>query len=230
MGGSVCLCAGNSATSNHVSDAPEKPIFLLARAEVPLKDEFKAPLKVLSRKPPPKVVARPDPATGLANLNLDDDDDSEEEERKKAEQRFIERQARAKIEREEKQRKYLEARERIMGGSANNDTNARPSSAHDAGSRNSSRGKGRGGRAHTTPSTEQSPARASRQSKALYEPGYTPKPGSIYSQKRDGGDTAGSGASTPVEDKPIRAPKGPDGSGQAGFGRSLFQAGKPLNS
>ncbi|QDS74248.1 hypothetical protein FKW77_002959 [Venturia effusa] len=212
------------------ADAPETPIFLLAREDVPLKDEFKAPLKVLSRKPPPKVSARPDPSSGIANLNIDDDDDSEEEERKKAEKAFLERQARAKIEREEKQRKYQEARDRIMGGKSNDDATGRPSSAQGSGSRNSSRGKGRGGRTAATPSAEQSPARASRPSKGLYDPGYTPKPGSVYLQKRDGGDAAGSRAATPGEDKPTRAPKGPDSSGKAGFGKALFSPEKIVNS
>lgn len=231
MGRSVRLCvAGTFTTSNISSEAPEKPIFLLAREDVPLKDEFKAPLKVLSRKPPPKVIARPDPASGLANLNIDDDDDSEEEERKKAEKSFLERQAKAKIEREEKQRKYQEARDRIMGGSSKMDVSGRPSSAHSSGSRNSSRGKGRGGRVAATPSAEQSPARASRQSKGLYDPGYTPKPGSVYLQKRDKGDTFGSSSTTPNEDKPIRAPRGPDDSGKAGFGRPLFPAENLGNS
>lgn len=229
MGRSVRLRAGTSSASNNPSDAPEKPIFLLAREDVPLKEEFKGPLKVLSRKPPPKVIARPDPTSGLANLNIGDDDDSEEEERKKAEKSFVERQARAKIEREEKQRKYQEARDRIMGGRSNKDASGRPSSAHSSGSRNSSRGKGRG-RITATPSAEQSPARASRQSKGLYDSGYTPKPGSVYLQKRDGGDTAGPGAPTPGEGKPIRAPKGPNGSGKAGFGKPLFPADNTANS
>jgi hypothetical protein len=203
-----------------------------------LKEEFRAPVKVLSRKPPPKFISRPDPASGLANLNLDDDDDSEEEERKKAEKSFLERQARAKVEREEKQRKYQEARERILGGGSGNDTNGRPSSTNDAGSRNSSRGKGRGGRVTATPSAEHSPARATRQSKHLYDPGYTPKPGSVFLQKREAGEaggsgastSSGSGASTSSEEKPIRAPKGPDGSGKAGFGRPLFSADKTASS
>ncbi|KAE9974901.1 hypothetical protein EG328_003568 [Venturia inaequalis] len=212
------------------AEAPEKPIFLLAREDVPLKDEFKGPLKVLSRKPPPKVIARQDPTSGLANLNMDDDDDSEEEERKKAEKSFLERQARAKIEREEKQRKYQEARDRIMGGKASNDASGRPSSAHGSGSRNSSRGKGRSGRVNATPSAEPSPARASRQSKGLYDPGYTPKPGSVYLQKRDGGDSSASGSSKPNEDKPMRAPKGPDSSGKAGFGKALFPVEKLIDS
>ncbi|KAE9979583.1 hypothetical protein BLS_009681 [Venturia inaequalis] len=215
---------------NISSEAPEKPIFLLAREDVPLKDEFKGPLKVLSRKPPPKVIARQDPTSGLASLNMDDDDDSEEEERKKAEKSFLERQARAKIEREEKQRKYQEARDRIMGGKASNDASGRPSSAHGSGSRNSSRGKGRSGRVNATPSAEPSPARASRQSKGLYDPGYTPKPGSVYLQKRDGGDSSASGSSKPNEDKPMRAPKGPDSSGKAGFGKALFPVEKLIDS
>jgi hypothetical protein len=229
MGRSVGVCANCLTSSNNRSDAPEKPLFLIARNDPPLKDEYKAPLKVLSRKPPPKVMSRPDPASGLANLNLDDDDDSEEEERKKAEKQFLERQARAKIEREEKQRKYQEARERILGGSSN-DSNGRSPPASNAGSRNSSRGKARGGRVDAAPSAEQSPARTIRPSKQLYDPGYTPKPSSVFLQKREAGEPGRSGDSTPSEERPIRAPKGPDGSGKSGFGKSLFQADKTVSS
>lgn len=76
---------------------------------MPLKDEIKPAVKVLSRKPTPA------PKIARKDGTLDDEDDSEEEARKKAELDFEERKRRAKIEREEKQRKYDEARARIMG-------------------------------------------------------------------------------------------------------------------
>lgn len=88
---------------------------------MPLKQEFAPPVTLLSRKPP--TIAKRTPADGLGQLSLEDDDDSEEEARKKREASFEERQRQAKIEREEKQRRYAEARERIMGSSNQSPTN-----------------------------------------------------------------------------------------------------------
>jgi len=199
------------------ADAPERPLFLQARDDVPLKGNFKPAVKVLSRKPPPKVVSHANPTSRVANLNTEDDDDSEEEERKRAEKSFLERQALSKIEREEKQRKYQEARERILGGSSN-DADGRPSSANDIGSRNSSRGRGRGGKAAGTPSADQSPARTNNHRKLLYDPSYASKPNSIFLQKREASEIGGTSTSTSSEYKPVRSPRGPDGSGRGGFG------------
>ena len=207
----------NLLTSD-VRDTPEeRPLWLDARDDAPRKSDFKPTVKLLSRKPPPKI-ASPDPSTGIANMSLADDEDSEEEERKRATEDFAERQARAQREREEKQRKYQEVRERLFGSStpSNGEAQSRASSAN---GRNSSRGKGRG-RGHRegqgTSSGDQSPARPQTQRKELYDPGYSVKPNSVYIQKRD--VKASPGPVTPADEQPVRAPRGPDGSGRGGHG------------
>lgn len=102
---------------------------------MPLKDEFKPAVKVLSRKPTPapKSASRRDGTQG------DEDEDSEEEARKRAEADFEERKRKAKIEREEKQRKYDEARARIMG-------TASPATSSRESSQGRANGSMRGGR------------------------------------------------------------------------------------
>ncbi|KAF1984803.1 hypothetical protein K402DRAFT_335881 [Aulographum hederae CBS 113979] len=208
------------------AETPEQPLFLAARNDVPLKTDFKPAVKLLSRKPPPRTISQNDPAAGMAGMSIrDDEDDSEEEARKKNEASFAERQAKAQREREEKQRKYHEVRERLFGSpSAPDESSKKPSSSQNGGSRNSSRGKGRGrgDREAPSPSSGQSPARASNPRKQLYDPGYNPKPNSVFLQKRDTPEKSEkeSRPSTPGEEQPIRAPRGPDGSGRGGFGFS----------
>ncbi|PMD48706.1 hypothetical protein L207DRAFT_575362 [Hyaloscypha variabilis F] len=85
------------------AEEPETFHFLAARDNVPLKSEFKPTLKVLSRKPTPKVVQRIDPATGLAKMQLEDEDD--EEEQKKDQPSPEELRLKAQREREEKQKR-----------------------------------------------------------------------------------------------------------------------------
>lgn len=178
-------------------------------------------MKVLARKPQPKIASRADAADVQSKLILEDDDDSEEEHRKKAAQEYEERKARAIREREEKERRYQEVRAKLFGtdGSSSRPPSATP---NESGSRNSSRGKGRGGKqnhSRGSGSNDQSPARPGSQRKQLYDPNYTEKPTSAYVQRRAAGDS--SGRSTPIEEKPIRTPRGPDSSGKAGFGFAL---------
>ncbi|RDW71940.1 hypothetical protein BP5796_07974 [Coleophoma crateriformis] len=126
------------------AEAPETPFFLAARDTVPLKSEFKPALKVLSRKPAPKVIARHDPVTGVAQMTIDDDDD--EEETKKDQPTPEELKLIAERQRLEKQKRYDEARARIMGtgsGPSTPGTVTPPSNTEDSNSK-SSRGKGRG--------------------------------------------------------------------------------------
>ncbi|KAF2094854.1 hypothetical protein NA57DRAFT_60265 [Rhizodiscina lignyota] len=200
------------------AESPERPIFLQARENVPLTSEFKPAMKVLSRKPPPAKVAEASRAMGGLSIA---DEDSEEEERRRNAESFAERQARAQKEREEKQRKYLEVRERLFGTPASGSEEAPSRSSSKNGqhstSRNSSRGKGRGKGdidGHAS-SADQSPARASTQKRQLYDPNYTSKPQSAYVQRTSG---ANSRPETPGEEQHIRQPKGPDSSGRGGFG------------
>ncbi|QIX01392.1 hypothetical protein AMS68_006909 [Peltaster fructicola] len=99
------------------AESPSRNLWLEAKGAIPLKQDFVPAMTVLSRKPAQQIAKR-DASNGVAGLSLEDDDDSETEARKKRESELEERQRKAKLEREEKVRKYAEARERIMGSSA----------------------------------------------------------------------------------------------------------------
>lgn len=169
----------------------------------------------------------------MNGLNLgDDEDDSEEEARKAAEKDLAARQLRAKLEREEKQRKYTEARARLFGpGASTVDSNGgrspSPVGTSNARAQQPRRGArraggtpGSGGRdshSHSASSADQSPARAPMPIRQLYDPDM--RPGSVLIQKRGGATSGGSSrADSPNQNQPIRLPKGPDGSGRGGFG------------
>lgn len=179
-------------------------LFLDARNPVPVAPQatFKPAVTLLARKP--KAPA------GMAGLSLDDDD-SEEERRKKSEAEFEERKARAQKERAEKERRYAEARSRIFGKDANSDE-SRGASPRRA-------GKGRGGRggrdSQPRSSNEQSPARPSA-ARQLFEPAYSPKPGSKFAQKMD--DSVSRPSTPNDQEKPIREPRGPQAIGRGGRG------------
>ncbi|KAF2145362.1 uncharacterized protein K452DRAFT_220860 [Aplosporella prunicola CBS 121167] len=174
----------------------ETPLFLQAQGQVPLANDIKPAVKLLTRKPPPSVLAR------------DDGDDSEEETRKKTERDFAERQAKAAREREEKQRKYAEVRERLFGSPvpAPESSQERSSSPRNAQGNRNSRGKGRG-RAPDGP--DQAPTRSPKPKRQLFDPNHSAKPNSGASRSR---------SATPGAEQHVRAPKGPDGSGRGGFG------------
>ncbi|KAH7403544.1 hypothetical protein BKA64DRAFT_707032 [Cadophora sp. MPI-SDFR-AT-0126] len=190
------------------AEEPEVPYFLAAREAQapPLKQEFKPALKVLSRKPTPTMIQRVDPVTGLAKMTIEDE---EEEGVKKDQPTQEELKARAEKARQEKQKKYDEARARIFvtgSGSSTPGTVTPPTEEV-----RSTRGKGKGrGNARQENSRPQSQSGA----KELFDPNYTAKPGT---QKR-GGETRRSGTSTPKDDDQIiRPPRGPDSTGR-GFG------------
>lgn len=196
------------------AESLDKPIFLQAKNASPLSSDFKAPMKLLSRKPPAPKVG--ETSSALGNLNIADDEDSEEEERRRAAESFAERQAKAQREREEKQRKYAEARERILG-SPSEGPQSRSSSKngqHNR-SRNSSRRNNHGKfEVEGTPSADQSSPKVDA-SKRLFDPNYTSKPTSVSAQRVDAGDIRWESA---AESQHIREPRGPDGSGRGGFG------------
>lgn len=186
------------------SEEPEIPYFLAAREAQapPLKQEFKPALKVLSRKPTPNMVQRIDPTTGLAKMTIEDD---EEEEVKKDQPTQEELRARAEKARQEKQRKYDEARARIYGTGSGNSTpgTVTPPTEDGKSTRGKGRGRGNGRQENSRPQSQSG-------SKELFDPNYTAKPGNL---KRNG--ERRSGTSTPKdEDQVIRAPRGPDSSGR----------------
>lgn len=192
---------------------PEPKLFLQAQNNFPVMSAFKPNVTVLARKP--QVLSRNNPTSGIAGLNLDDDDDSEEERRKKAEADFEERKARAQKERAEKERKYAEARERIFGSSAASE-DSRSNSPNKA---TRGRGRGRGGRdSQPRSSNEQSPAPPSGPGRQLFDHTYSPKPGSVFIQKREAGTSRPGTPGTPGDqEKPIRQPQGPATGGGRGF-------------
>ena len=164
---------------------------------------------MLARKPTPQVLSR-----NMAGMALEDDD-SEEERRKKAAVDFEHRKARAQKERAEKERKYAEARERIFGSAAASATEDSCSNSPNK----PARGKARVGRAgrdsQPRSSNEQSPARTTPPARPLFDPTYTPKPGSIFIQKKDSGISRPSTPNT--QEKPVRQPQGPARGGGRGF-------------
>lgn len=190
-------------------EAPQNFNFLDARKDVPLKTEFKPAVKVLSRKPAPKVVARNDPVSGIEKLTIEDDEEDSEEDLKKNLMSLEERKIKAQREREEKQRKYEEVRGRLFGTSGPGSGTSSPGNVTPPKGGEAKRGpKNKGGR-DGRPSSS-----AGTKSRHLYDPSYTVKPDSVYVQKRD----AEQPNAEQKEEQPVRAPRGPDGSGRGGFG------------
>ena len=112
--------AKHAARNKKLWESAELPAtfhFLAAKGDaVPLKTEFKPTVKVLSRKPAPKMVSRHDPESGMMRMSLEDDDvDDEETAAKKLVLSPEEQRVKTLREREEKQRRYEEVRERLFG-------------------------------------------------------------------------------------------------------------------
>ncbi|KAL8736161.1 MAG: hypothetical protein Q9166_000316 [cf. Caloplaca sp. 2 TL-2023] len=198
------------------AETQNQDFFLNTRTEVPLKSEFKPAMQVLSRKPAAKPTTSINLASRLGQLSVDDDDDDEQDEVKSKILSAEERQLQAQKERDEKRKKYDEARERLFGsnnGSAGKSlgTTTPPNTKPNSGSRGPSKNRAIAeGRSLSSSGTAAGPARQ------LYDPNYTAKPDSASVQRENTPNT--SGRSTPIEQQPIRNPRGPDGSGRGGFG------------
>ena len=207
---------------------------------MPLQSGFKPNVTLLSRKSTPTTgpisLAKKDPvsasAAGISGLSVQDDEDDEEEETGKPKVLTAEERAlQAQREREEKQKRYDEARERLFGsssastGATTGTSPLRSNTPVRNGPVERGRGRGRGGVSSgggvSMGGKEVKDARDGRdsrpgssmsgRSKQLFEPGYAAKPDSIYLQRRE---AAEAGTGLPVEEQVIRAPKGPDGSGK----------------
>ncbi|KAI0815727.1 hypothetical protein GGR55DRAFT_359163 [Xylaria sp. FL0064] len=232
------------------AEAPPEPFhFLAARSEPPLATDFKPAVKVLSRKPAPKMITKRDPLTGaLSQLTVED----EEEDDGKTKIQLSPEEIRAKQQRErkEKQRRYEEVRAKIFGttpaasssGYGSNTSsgtstpgNATPprSTADGRGLRGRGRGRGvgsssAGGHRHNdsrgdSSSSQRPGSQSGPNGRELYDPGYSPKPGFTF--ERRGGGTPVSSRSTPrEEDQIIRSPRGPDGNSR-GFAKRGAKAG-----
>ncbi|RAL65096.1 hypothetical protein DID88_001203 [Monilinia fructigena] len=193
-------------------------------AETPGATPYKAPLTLLSRKPAPRTITKTDPRTGK-KITVEAE---EEEEVVVAGPSAEELREKAQREREEKQKKYDEARARILGTSASPKSNSGNGRGGSGGNspRNGTpplydKGRGRGRGNDIRRAENRADDRTGQ--KELFDPNYTPKPGSITTQKatRSGeGSRSGSDTSTPTlreNDQVIRAPRGPDATGK-GFG------------
>ncbi|MCJ1273755.1 hypothetical protein MMC21_001548 [Puttea exsequens] len=183
------------------AEDPQDNFFLRTHNVVPLKEEFKPAVKVLSRKPVPKPA---DPAAGIGGLSIEDDDESEDESKKNA-LTPLQRQEKAQREREEKQRKYEQVRSKLFGTEENTSTNATTIKSNGNRSpRNQSRNtRGNGSRPPSSASNK-------IQTRQLYDPNDT-RPGATGVLKKEVRPEMN-------EIQPIRAPRNPDGSGRGGFG------------
>ncbi|MCJ1479567.1 hypothetical protein MMC13_008253 [Lambiella insularis] len=197
------------------AETPNNPYFVETRNDVPLKSDFKSTVKVLSRKPAPTVMARTDPVTGLEKLTIEDNDDDNEDETTKKTLTMEERQLKAQKEREEKQKRYEEAREKLFGASEPTSSVTSPGSVTVPPARggDKTRGKSKTGR-ESRPSSS-----TGNKTRQLFDPNYTAKPDSIYVQKQEA-QALTSRPLTPVHESVIRLPRGPDGTkGFAGRGK-----------
>ncbi|KAJ6446067.1 SUZ domain-containing protein [Purpureocillium lavendulum] len=218
------------------AEAPAQTFhYLEANSTVPLTSSFKPQVKVLSRKP---VIARRDPATGMAQLSVNDGDDDGDEDKKEVQLTPEEIRAKQKRDREEKQRRYDEARAKIFGESAPSSRGSSPGTTtppRQDGARYPGQGRGRGrggggggaGRgsgAGIESRQAQDMRRTTPQNgpvtRELYDPNHAAKPDQGPLRRGSAADGEPSTRSPPPKDdafQPIRAPRGPDGSGR-GFG------------
>ncbi|KAI0109684.1 hypothetical protein GGR51DRAFT_103823 [Nemania sp. FL0031] len=231
------------------AETPPEPFhFLAARSEPPLAIEFKPAVKVLSRKPAPKVITKRDPITGeLSQLKLEDEDSDDDKNKIQLSPEEI--RAKQQREREEKQRRYEEVRAKIFGttptasGSGNGSNpssgtstpgNATPPrlSADGRGPRGRGRGRGGGGngghrhndsRGDINNSSQRPGSQSGSNGRELYDPNCSPRP-SFQLEKRGGGAPLSSRSTPRDDDQIIRSPRGPDGNSR-GFAKRGAKAG-----
>ncbi|PHH60090.1 hypothetical protein CDD81_2134 [Ophiocordyceps australis] len=220
------------------ADSPQTFHYLEASNNVPLTWAFTPQVKVLSRKP---VIAKRDAATGKSRLALDDDDDDDEHGAKANAQPSVEEiRARQKREREEKQRRYDEARAKIFGESVSWSRGSSPGIVTpprpDSRLASSAQGRGRGRsagqktgldnrqqqldtRRQNKHTAEEAYSRSNQhatgaQTRELYDPNSDCRPDSGLASRRGAAESP----LKPEPMQPIRAPRGPDGSGRGGCG------------
>jgi hypothetical protein len=205
-------------------------------------------------RPPPGSSQIPRPGNEKTTSAADQESSEDEEEVKARELTLAERQAQAAKEREEKQRRYEERRKELFGDSSagliapnakqgihTKSGNSSPGSLTPPGSRSATPSRGRGGRGsrrggalgdHNTNSRNQSKGGSQRE---LFDHSYEPMPDSAYIQRREREDGSSvhpntTGIPQPQVQLPIRAPRGPDGSGRGGFGFAKPSKSMPAES
>ncbi|EGE08635.1 hypothetical protein TEQG_07552 [Trichophyton equinum CBS 127.97] len=235
------------------ADTPQTFHFLESRSTVPLKSEYKVPMKVLARKPQSN---RSGLESGIQGLSVQDQgqgdaDDDEDFERKPGQLTYEERVAKAQKEREEKQRKYEEVRERLFGSSTPGSGASSPGNGGTPprqGQHQGGEGKkrGRNNRSNTGGNRENKERRDRDNANAspktqgrLFDPNYSPRTNSSYVQRKEKeravGEFSREAPSQPQLDMqsqspqlqaPIRSPRGPDSSGRGGFGGFPSRGGR----
>ncbi|OCT51846.1 hypothetical protein CLCR_08774 [Cladophialophora carrionii] len=198
---------------------------------------------IQSRSPRPPTVGMQDLSLSNDRTTAGQESSEDEDDLKAREPTLAERQAQAAKDREEKQKRYEERRKELFGstttsatssfqpqGSHNRSGKSSPASLTPPGSRSATpnrargaRGGRRGGAVGDHAANSRNQPRGDFQQRELYDPSYGPKPDSLYSQRRerDSGSSTSNhapGLSQTHVQQPIRAPKGPDGSGRGGFG------------
>lgn len=170
------------------------------------------------------MIAKRDPATDMSQMSLEDEDRPTQEAQPTPE----EIRAKQRRDREEKQRRYEEARAKIFGESAPSSGASSPSGTvtpprsdgqHTPRGRGRGRGAGGGGGGggqRNSNDGRRQQNNAATPSRELYDPGYSPRP--ELSQGRGDGEGPVRISATRNEQPAIRAPRGPDGSGRGGFG------------
>ncbi|KAI9890728.1 MAG: hypothetical protein M1814_003658 [Vezdaea aestivalis] len=208
------------------ADKPETFHYLETQQNVPLQSDFKPALQVLSRKPAPKLASRSDGTPGAPRRTIEEEEDEEEERLRKVSAPTPEElRTKAQREREEKQRKYDEARQRLFGtpvASPGNSTQQDPvpvrANTEFKNVRNKPRSRGskdgKQDNSQTGPSRTKPPSsknllkRPDAGSKKLYDPNDGSSRGSAPSSFKD--------SATLIPDRgikvelPTRQPKPPD--------------------
>lgn len=155
----------------------------------------------------------------MNNVSLLDEDDSEEEARKKSIADLAQRQAKAKLEREEKQRKYAEARERLFGPAS---SSSQEGLSTDLSSRKLAQPRKPPSQSRNSPRSSQTASPAAQNdtrpqpdtSRRLFDPLESASP----RLNADNARPVRSGTPGTPLIKPSRQPTGPDGSGPNGHG------------
>ncbi|KAK0387586.1 hypothetical protein NLU13_3832 [Sarocladium strictum] len=205
------------------AETPQNFHYLEATNNLPANTTtFRPQIKVLSRKP---ILAKRDPSSGAQTPA--DEDEEDDEAKKRAQLTPEQIRAKQKRDLEEKQRRYDEARAKIFGESAPSSgastpgTVTPPRGAEGAHHSPRGRGRGRGGRGNNgsnTPniggvndSRRQNVSQQIPGNRELYDPNYAQR-------RPEDGPARMVGGAAKDEQAPIRAPRGPDGTGRGGFG------------
>lgn len=151
-------------------------------------------MKVLSRKPAPKIIVNAD---GVQQLSLDDEDDDDEASKNvlTPEQRI----QKAQREKEEKRKAYEERRRELFG--KDSDVGSPASGKKGDSPRNQSRAP--------RASDSRPSSAASNKNRALFDPHESTKPEALRPQKKEVQSN---------DNQPMREPRAPDSSGRGGFG------------